>query len=127
LLKEASRSPRRVTILTGTLAAEFFADQVTPRLQPLDWLDLRIVGIPNTLYGTGITVAGLLSGEDFAGALRRIPVDAGTILLPDTPINHEERFLDDLTLDDLRRSTPHDVRVARDGLVEALLDVASDD
>jgi putative radical SAM enzyme (TIGR03279 family) len=125
LLGEAGEGHRRATLVTGTLAASFFTEQVLPLLQGLDWLDLRVVGVENTLYGPGITVAGLLPGRDFVRALAALPSEAGTVLLPSTPINHEGVFLDDLPLEQLVRESSHPVIVCGEGLVEALLQLAS--
>ncbi len=115
---------RRATVLTGTLAARFFERDLRPRIDTIDWLDLRVVGIENRLYGKGITVSGLLSGRDFVRTVRGLTEDPGILLLPDTPLNHEEVFLDDLSLEELRASSPWPVQVARDGFVETLFRLA---
>ncbi len=57
---------------------------------------------PNTLYGPGVTTAGLLSGEDHARALepyRHFDV----ALVSAHALDDRERFIDDVTLEDLRR------------------------
>ena len=123
-LHAASREKKRATIVTGTLAARFFEQELTPRLKVVDWLDIRIVPVENRLYGSGITVAGLLPGRDFADAIDALPDDCGRVLLPDTPINHEGVFLDDMSLNELVEMVRPEVRVARDGLVEALFELA---
>lgn len=123
-LVAARSAPVTATVLTGELASEFFARDLQPLLSRIPWLDLRVVGIENGLYGKGITVAGLLCGRDFERALRQLPDDAGTVLLPDSPINHDGVFLDDMPYDELEANSPHPLRVARDGLVETLLELA---
>lgn len=124
-LDAACGERRSVTVLTGSLGAEFFQRDVMPLLEGIEWLDLRVVGIENRLYGKGITVVGLLPGRDFADAIAQLPADCGQVLLPDSPLNHEDLFLDDMSLDDLLQGAARPVRVAREGLVEALLEVAA--
>ena len=125
-LQEVDSPPVTATILTGTLAARFMERDLRPLLDQVPWLDLRVVGVENRLYGKGITVAGLLSGRDFLHAIDRLPDDAGTLLLPDSPINHDGVFLDDMPLDELIERAPFPVRVAEEGLVETLLSLAEE-
>ncbi|HKI84816.1 MAG TPA: DUF512 domain-containing protein, partial [Candidatus Krumholzibacteria bacterium] len=124
-LLKASSERRTATILTGSLGAAFFERDLLPLLQEIEWLDLRVVGIENRLYGKGITVVGLLPGRDFADTIAKLPADCGQVLLPDSPLNHEDLFLDDMSLKELLESAPHPVKVAREGLVEALLELAA--
>lgn len=124
-LKSASEERRTVTVLTGSLGAEFFQRDVVPLLAKIAWLDLRVVGIENRLYGKGITVVGLLPGRDFADTIAQLPADCGQVLVPDSPLNHEDLFLDGMSLDELLQGAAHPVRVAREGLLEALLEVAA--
>ena len=114
------------TILTGTLAATFMERDLRSMLDRIPWLDLRVVGVENRLYGKGITVAGLLSGRDFLHAILQLPDDSGLLLLPDSPINHDGVFLDDMPLDELVERSRFPVRVAEDGLVETLFSVAAE-
>jgi putative radical SAM enzyme (TIGR03279 family) len=125
-LATSSRTRRAVTILTGALGAAFFERDLRPLIEEIEWLDLRVVGIENRLYGKGITVVGLLPGRDFADAIAALPADCGEVLLPDSPLNHEEIFLDDMTLQELLSNATHPVRIAREGLVEALLEIATE-
>ena len=123
-LQELEVAPVTATVLTGTLAATFMQRDLRGLLDAIPWLDLRIVGVENRLYGKGITVAGLLCGRDFRGAIEALPEDAGTVLLPDSPINHDGVFLDDMPYEELEAFSPHPLRVARDGLVEELFALA---
>lgn len=125
-LQEIDSPPVTATILTGSLAARFMERDLRPLIDRVPWLDLRIVAVENRLYGKGITVAGLLSGRDFRHALAQLPEDAGTVLLPDSPINHDGVFLDDMTLDELIAASPFPLRVAEEGLVETLLSLAEE-
>ncbi len=123
LRPQCAARPRVVTVLTGQLAASFFRRDVLPLLTDLPGLDLRVVGLENTLYGKGITVAGLVPARDFLRALTELPADAGTVLIPGAAINHDGLFLDDIAVDEVLGASGHDLRVAQDGLLDALLDV----
>jgi NifB/MoaA-like Fe-S oxidoreductase len=99
--KEQRRFPRelelptRFTIATGALAESVFRTHVLPRLNMIGNLSVNLQAIPNTLFGAPVTVAGLLSGEDFLARLtgadmgdavwttHRILNDAGSLTLDD--------------------------------------------
>ena len=111
----AGMDARPVTVLTGTYGARVLAPLVATH--PRDDIEVQVV--PNAFFGGNIGVAGLLTGEDVARALARVP-DGSRCLLPDACLN-EGRFLDGLTLADLPRPVevvPADgrsLRVALDG------------
>jgi NifB/MoaA-like Fe-S oxidoreductase len=74
---------------------------------------VEVVTLENTLFGPSVTTAGLLPGAAFVGALetRR---DLDLALLPAEALNDEQRFLDDLTADDLARRIPCEIRFSHD-------------
>jgi putative radical SAM enzyme (TIGR03279 family) len=119
-LAERTNRSRTVTILTGVLAGRFMERDLRPLLDQIEWLDLRVVGVENSLYGPGITVAGLLSGADFLRAVANLPSDCGSVWIPDVAINHDGLFLDDLSLDELLDRSPIPLNVS-DGDLAALL------
>ena len=81
------------------------------RLAGLGGTEVRVVAVPNGLFGGNIAVAGLLGGADVARALAREPT-ANRYLLPDVCLS-QGRFLDGLSPADL----PREVEVvASDGL-----------
>jgi len=97
----AGADERPVTVLTGTYGARVLA----PLVAALGRTDVAVWPVANEFFGGNIGVAGLLTGEDIARALRAVPGDR-RCLLPDACLN-EGRFLDGLTLADL----PRDVEV----------------
>ncbi|MGO9855529.1 MAG: DUF512 domain-containing protein [Acidimicrobiales bacterium] len=88
---------RPVLVLTGTYGARVLAPLLTSHPRH----DLELRAVPNDFFGGNIGVAGLLTGEDLAGALADVP-EGSRCLLPDACLN-EGRFLDGLTLADLPR------------------------
>jgi putative radical SAM enzyme (TIGR03279 family) len=97
----AGMDARPITVLTGTYGARV----LQPLLASHPRTDIAVLAIENDFFGGNIGVAGLLTGEDVARALKEIP-DESRCLLPDACLN-EGRFLDGLTLADL----PRDVEV----------------
>ena len=97
----AGADARPVTVLTGTYGARVLG----PLLASHPREDVELHAIANDFFGGNIGVAGLLTGEDVARALKDV-ADESRCLLPDACLN-EGRFLDGLTLADL----PRDVEV----------------
>ncbi|HEY5384531.1 MAG TPA: DUF512 domain-containing protein [Acidimicrobiales bacterium] len=97
----AGADNRPITVLTGTYGARVLGPLLASH--PRD--DIALHTVANDFFGGNIGVAGLLTGEDVARALKDIP-DESRCLLPDACLN-EGRFLDGLTLADL----PRDVEV----------------
>jgi NifB/MoaA-like Fe-S oxidoreductase len=91
----AGTDPRPVTVLTGTYGGRVLAPLVDAHPRN----DVALREVPNAFFGGNIGVAGLLTGEDVAGALSGIE-PGSRCLLPDACLN-EGRFLDGLTLADL--------------------------
>lgn len=120
------RAPTTVTVLTGALAARFMERDLRPLLERIAWLRLRIVPIENSLYGKGITVAGLLSGADFRRAIASLPADCGSVWIPDVAVNHDGLFLDDLSLDALLAESPVEVNVSDGDFAQLLLSIADE-
>lgn len=65
--------------------------------------EVATVAATNTLYGSTVTTAGLLAGADHATALRPY-ADWDMALVSAQALNEQERFLDDMSLDELRDS-----------------------
>jgi putative radical SAM enzyme (TIGR03279 family) len=112
---QGGQDDRPVTVVTGTYGSRVLAPLVAAH--PRD--DVEVTAVSNDFFGGNIGVAGLLTGEDLARALRSVPAGRRA-LLPDACLN-EGRFLDGLTLADLPRPVevvPTDgrsLRLALDG------------
>ena len=81
-----------------------------------------MIAVRNRFFGETITVTGLIVGRDLIDALRGMPCDE--ILICDTMLRENtDRFLDDVTLEDVRSELGHPVRVVQnhgDSLIRAL-------
>ncbi len=110
-----ARAPKPVsaTLITAELAAAVirsFAD----RLNHVDGVDLNVLAVRNDFFGGGINIAGLITAQDILGQISGFPA-RDTLVLPDICLRDSTLFLDDYTVDELRRETGKEVRVVRNG------------
>jgi len=120
-LPERLEQPARVAWVTGALAAPVMRDRVMPRLARVRGLAPELIVVENGFYGASVTCAGLLSGEDIAGALERAGAfDA--VLLPGSLLNASDLFVDSMPLDAVRARVPAPIFVARSGLSDLFRD-----
>jgi len=95
------------TVATGLLFHPFLEASIR-RLG----LDLRTVRVGSRFWGSGINVAGLLTGGDFIEGLRN-QIHGDFVLIPsEAMIGEEGLFLDDLVLSDVERELGVPVRRA---------------
>ena len=98
-----------VDVISGTSFAKVLKNLV-------DRPNVRIIPVENKFFGASVNVSGLLTGGDIVEALRGGQRDL--ILIPATALKSgEEKFLDDVTVDDLRKIfAPAKVLPIHDGL-----------
>ena len=102
--------PTRVAAVTGVSAYPYlreFLDQ----LASVTGLVVDVVAVPNRLFGTAVTVAGLIAGSDIVEALK--DYDLGDVLfIPDVMLKEGEgSFIDDVTVAELAESLRCEVLV----------------
>jgi putative radical SAM enzyme (TIGR03279 family) len=103
-VSEAGR--KRVALLTGKLG-EKVLQPLAAELNASKETEVRVVALENSLFGPSVTVSGLLPGGDLDRALAEFGDSVDLALLPANALRPEdERFLDDLTLSDLRARNP---------------------
>jgi len=105
-LPPALSSPRRVSVITGTLATAVLRDAVA-RLNQIRGLTVELVPVVNHFFGGSVSCAGLLTGKDILNALheRRAGLGDG-VLIPSVAFKEDEDiFLDDVWLGDLGAQT----------------------
>jgi NifB/MoaA-like Fe-S oxidoreductase len=66
-------------------------------------MDLRTVAVESKFWGSGIGVAGLLTGIDFITALKGRVYGDFVVLPSESMVGDDYLFLDDLTLKDVER------------------------
>ena len=92
-----------MTLVTSVLGAGFIRP-MAERLNRIPWLTAHVVEVKNRFLGEGITVSGLLTGEDILHALKTQWRETDVVVLPPNCISHHGMFLDDLTPNDLEQA-----------------------
>jgi NifB/MoaA-like Fe-S oxidoreductase len=78
----------------------------------VDGLSIEVRVVENSLFGSSITVSGLMSGRDIVRVLKEGPADLA--VLPRNAFGFEgERTLDEWTVEEIERETGVPVRLGR--------------
>jgi putative radical SAM enzyme (TIGR03279 family) len=96
--------PVRVTVVTGESPLGF-VEEFLQQLSEKTGGTLTAIAIPNRLFGSSVTVTGLISGSDIVAELRGKDLgETETLLIPEVMLKEGEGcFLDNLTPNDLSR------------------------
>lgn len=62
---------------------------------------IKLIPVMNRLFGSRVTVTGLLSGRDILATLEKRKLKDEPIILPPNNLNHDGLFIDDLTIGNL--------------------------
>ena len=112
------------TLLTGEMFAPILREQID-KYNAMTGSRLKVIAVPNTYFGGDVSVAGLLTGQDFLAVRDQIVGDF--VLIPRVTIKSDEPiFLDGMTYDALKVQFPVAVYdVDTEGLIELLRTRAS--
>jgi putative radical SAM enzyme (TIGR03279 family) len=92
------------TILTGEMFAPVLAEQIA-KYNKLHRTRLRVLAVPNTYFGGDVSVAGLLTGQDYLAVRDQIVGDFA--IIPKSTIKSDEPILlDGMSFDDLKAAFP---------------------
>jgi putative radical SAM enzyme (TIGR03279 family) len=103
---------RHIGVVTGTAMAPLMMELVR-ELEEQTKARFEVIRAENSLFGSGVTTAGLLVGAD----MRRELVgrtDLDLVLIPAESINEDGLFLDDDTFESLRAALPMPVLASYD-------------
>ena len=101
---------RKILIPTG-VSAHPFIEKLAQRYAP-EGTDVQVVAVINRFFGESITVTGLIVGRDLIDELKGIP--CSELMLCDTMLRAQtECFLDETTLDDVRKALGKPIRVVQ--------------
>ncbi len=92
---------RRVALVTGRLATRFIGPLLDEARQQ-HGLPVDLITVDNDFFGHGITVSGLLTGEDIARSLQGGSWDLAVV--PPNCINGDGVTLDDMTIAELSQA-----------------------
>ena len=117
---EQSPAAHRCTIATGQLAYPMMQDFAERVQQAFPQVQVQVKKIRNDFWGPTITVAGLITGQDLLAQLEGL--DLGSeLLIPANMLRHEQdRFLDDLTLEQVQETLGVPVLPVEDDAFELL-------
>ncbi|HXE58285.1 MAG TPA: DUF512 domain-containing protein [Gemmatimonadales bacterium] len=108
---------KRIAVLTGTSMGRLMPQVLSPLAEATGAI-FELMALENSLFGSRVTCAGLLPGRAFQRALEGRG-DLDLALVPGESVNDAGLFMDDLSLDDLARSVPVEIRLSKD-FVDAL-------
>lgn len=105
-----------VTGVSGARVLQYLVLGFNPQLQS----QVKIVSVPNTLFGGAVTVTGLLGGRDIIRTLlnwRKLGYNNNwKVIIPEIILNRDRLTLDNLTIEDIAQSTDFTIKtVAPDG------------
>ena len=116
-----SYEKKRCLLIPTGVSARPFIEKLAFRYAPKG-TSVQVIAVKNKFFGETITVTGLIVGRDLIETLKDVPGDE--ILLCDTMLRaHTDRFLDETTLDDVRKELKRPVRVVQnngESLIRAL-------
>ena len=102
---------------------------VIERLNQIKGLSVQLIEVTNEHFGGGVTVTGLLTGQDILSALG-VAYRGKRVMLPDVVLRDGYNvLLDDMGIGELRSSSGAEIEVVSTsaaGLVKALLGTATD-
>jgi len=120
-LLSRSGAKRRYLVVTGRSAYSHLKKCTE---QILNWapnLEIEVAGLENRFFGPGVTVSGLLIGEDMLAGISEAGRDFDAVLLPPNCVNLNGVFLDEMTPDELSEILGLPVVVGKPTLIDTLL------
>ena len=111
--EEGDDRVKKISLATGVLAAPIIRDMVAEINKKYPKIDATVYTIINEFFGTDITVAGLLTGQDIIKQLK--DKDLGEyLILPNVLLRQgEDVLLDDLRLGDLENALQTKIRIVQ--------------
>ena len=98
-------APMRLAALAGTSIAPILRRLAEEEMRRRPNLSVNVVAVENKFFGSSVNVSGLLTGGDIIDAVRSLGAVDG-VLIPESALRAGENvFLDDVTLEELRRSS----------------------
>ena len=97
----AKKIQREISIATGESAFSLLRELAKKAEAKFDSLKVNVIKVTNEFFGTSVTVAGLLTGQDLKAQLKNHALGE-ELLIPRVSLRNEgDRFLDDVTPEEL--------------------------
>lgn len=101
---KVTKEEYHITIATGRLAAPTIQELSEDFSKKFPQAKIQVVPIRNDFFGEMITVSGLLTGQDLIAQLKEKELGEKLLLPCNLLRSGEEVFLDDITLDELKKT-----------------------
>lgn len=111
---------RKAYIITGK-SAQGTLQKIAARLNQIEGLSINIISVNNNFFGTGVSVCGLLTGNDIIDTLGKAYRGKRVIISRVMFREGQDVMLDDISLEDIKQRTQADIRVT-DGSARSLLE-----
>lgn len=121
---EGDDSKEEISIATGALAYDFIKQHIDAINRKFPGRKIHLYKILNEFFGTNITVAGLITGQDLMKQLKGKELGSRLLLPVCMFRSGEEVFLDDVTRDDVKTALQVPVNIVKSSgqdLVNAIL------
>jgi putative radical SAM enzyme (TIGR03279 family) len=117
------RSDRNALFLTGYSAQPFLSEDVFRWIEQETSLNATLQPVDNDFWGHGVTVSGLLTGQDMLKTARASSPEYDTVVLPPNCLNNDDLFLDNMTLDTFTRTLGRRVVIGQYDMAATLREV----
>ena len=114
---------RRYLIVTGRSAAPTLSRCAKRIMEWAPHFEIEVAGLENRFFGSTVTVAGLLIGEDMLAGISEAGRNFDAVLLPPYCVNLSGVFLDEMTPAGLSEILGMPVYVSEPTLVDTLLNL----
>lgn len=98
---EALSLNRRATVVTGKAAYPLISELADKAMKKYNGLEIKVVAAENKLFGSMITVSGLLCGRDIEEAVKDYDLGEELIIPPNCLRSEGDMFLDNMTVKEL--------------------------
>ena len=92
----------QVSVVTGMLAQPIL-EPIVRELAAITGIDAKVLPVKNNFFGHGITVSGLLTGQDIVGSINE--TKQNVVILPPNCINGDGLTLDGMTVDEIEEAS----------------------
>ncbi len=117
----------RVAAITSTLSPPVL-ERIINLCEKCKGIKIDVIPVTNTVFGESIHVTGLLTGADIGKTIKHTPFYDQFLIPGNCLRKYDERFIDDLTLDQLRKDTGKLISPVLGGsldFVETILEAAA--
>ncbi|MEE8404580.1 MAG: DUF512 domain-containing protein [candidate division Zixibacteria bacterium] len=117
------KSEKRALFLTGASAFPFFNKDILPYITSELGLKVEIDFVNNCFWGEGVTISGLLTGQDLLRHTRKNIERFDCLVLPPNCLNMDNLFLDNLSLEQFQAVLQKPVYIGQYDLAATIKDL----